>query len=99
MIQLKNGENLNKPINIVNIYRPPNDLLDSYNEFIKELSLVLSTLQNNNNEVIVAGDFNINLLQINDGLIFGEYFDLFTNHSFYPKITLPPDYQTIMQRS
>ncbi len=89
VIQLKNRGNLNKPINIVNIYRPPNDLLDSYNEFIKELSPVLSTLQNNNNEVRVAGDFNINLLQINDTHVFGEYFDKLTSHSFYPKITLP----------
>ncbi len=89
MIQLKKGENLNKPINIVNIYRPPNDLLDSYNELIKELSAVLSTLQNNNNEVLVAGNFNINLLQINDRNVFSEYFDMFTSHSFYPKITLP----------
>ncbi len=50
---------------------------------------MLSTLQNNNNEVIVAGDFNINLLQINDRHVFGEYFDMVTSHSFYPKITLP----------
>ncbi len=61
MIQLKKGENLNKPINIVNIYRPLNDLLDSYNEYIKEVFPVLSMLQNNNNEVKVAGHFNINL--------------------------------------
>ncbi len=88
MIQLKKGENLNKPINILNIYCPPNDL-DRYNEFIKVLSPVLSTLQNNNNEVIVAGDFNINLVQFNDRHIFGDYFDMLTSHSFYPKITLP----------
>ncbi len=84
VIQLKKGENLNKPTNTVHIYRPPNDLLDSYNKFIKELSPVLSTLQNINNEVIVAGDFNINLLQINDRHIFGEYFDMLTSQ-FLPK--------------
>ncbi len=89
MIIHKKGENLNKPINIVNIYCPPYDLLDSYNEFIKELSPVLSTLQNNNNEIIVASDFNINLLQINDRHVVGEYFDMLTSHSFYPKSTLP----------
>ncbi len=51
VVQLKKGSNLNKPINIVNIYHPPNDLLDSFNEFIKELSPVLSTLQNNNKKL------------------------------------------------
>ncbi len=76
--------NLDKPINIVNIYRPPNDLLNSYNDFIKELSPILSTLENSYNKVIVADDFNINLIQINDN-VFGDYFDLVTNHSFYPK--------------
>ncbi len=44
---------------------------------------MLSTLQNNNNEVIVAGDFNINLLQINDRHVFGEYFDMLKSHSFW----------------
>ncbi len=84
----------------MNNYHASNDLLDSYNEFIKELSHILSTLENNNNEVIGAGYFNINLLQINDRHVFGEYFDLLTNQSFYPKKShFTPDYQTIMQHS
>ncbi len=32
---IKGIENLYKPINIVNIYHPPDGLLDNYNEFIK----------------------------------------------------------------
>ncbi len=75
VIQLKKGENFNKPI----VHKM------SYNE----ISPVLSTLENNKNEVIVTGYFNINLLQINDRHVFGEYFNSLTNHSFYPKITLP----------
>ncbi len=86
---IKERGNSNKPINMVNMYHPPNDLLDSYNEFIKELTPVISTFQNNNNEIIVAGDFNINLLQINDRHIVGEYFDMFTSHSVYPIVSLP----------
>ncbi len=63
IIQIKKGENLNKPLNIANIYRPQNELIDSYNEFIREISPILEQLENNKNEVIIAGDFNIDLLK------------------------------------
>ncbi len=53
-------------LNIGNLYRPPNELNDSYNEFIRDLSPILSTLENNKNEVITAGNFNIDLLKLND---------------------------------
>ncbi len=45
IIQVKKGENINKPLNIANIYRPPND---SYNEFIREISPILEQLENKN---------------------------------------------------
>ncbi len=83
------GEHLSKPINIGNIYRPPRDLLKNYREFIKEFSSILDKLESNNNVVIITGDFNIDLLKINDKPIISEYFDLLTSHSFYPKITVP----------
>ena len=89
IIQVKKGENLTKPIIIGNIYRPPNQLIDSYNEFINELSPVLKSLEKNNSEVIMSGDFNIDLLKLNDKQVISDYFDMLTNHSFYPKITLP----------
>ncbi len=60
------------------------------------LSLVLSTLQNNNNGVIVAADFNINLLQIIErhimlNTVICSQITVFTSKSHFP-----PDYQTIM---
>ncbi len=64
---------------------PPNELT----EFITELSPILSTLENNKNEVIIAGDFNFDLLKLNYKHIISDYFDRLTSHSFYPKITLP----------
>ncbi len=72
-----------------NIYQPPNHVIDSYNEFINELSPILNLLEKNNSEVIVSGDFNIDVLKLNDKQVISDYFDMFTNHSFYPKITLP----------
>ncbi len=52
--------------NIANIYQPPNELIDSYNVFIREISPIFEQFENNKNEVIIAGDFNIDLLKIND---------------------------------
>ncbi len=65
------------------------DVLEKYNEFINEFELILITLKTNNNEVIITGDFNIDLLKIKEKQVFSEYIDMLTNHSFYPKITLP----------
>jgi hypothetical protein len=89
IIQVKKGKSLSKAINIGNIYRPPKELLVNYYELINEFSPILDTLENNNNEVMITGDFNIDLLKINNKHVISEYFDMLTSHSFYPKITLP----------
>ncbi len=39
--------------------------------------------------MILAGDFNIDLLKLNEKNIISEYFDIITSNSFYPKITVP----------
>ena len=58
-----NGGNLSKSITIGNIYRPPRTSNDNLNE----LSSIVSLLEHNcKNTIIIAGDFNINLLKLND---------------------------------
>ena len=52
-------------------------------------SYTLSTLENNNTQLILAGDFNINLLKLNDNEIYSNFFDTLVSHSLYPQITLP----------
>ncbi len=89
IIKVNKGDNLSKPVMIGNIYRPPDDLLDSYTEFISEFTTILTNLESINCDVILAGDFNINLLKINEKPKNSEYIDMLTNHSFFPKITLP----------
>ncbi len=75
-------------------------MLENYREFMKGFSSILDKLESNNNEVIITGDFNIDLLKINDKPIISEYFDLLTSHSFYFKITVPTrlihNYGTLM---
>ncbi len=50
---------------IGNIYRPPNELVDSYIEFIDEFMHILNNLESSNSDVIKARDYNIDLLKIN----------------------------------
>ena len=51
--------------------------------------MVLSTIERKNNDVLLAGDFNINLLKLNENQICSEFFDSLLAHSFLPQITVP----------
>ena len=72
-----------------NLYRPPIDLNHNYQTFIDELTPVLNQLNTKNKEVVIAGDFNINLLRLNEKPIFNDYFDMLITNHFSPTITLP----------
>ena len=82
-------QTMTKTIILGNVYRPPKDINENYQTFIDEFANKLVYLNNNRNEVIIAGDYNIDLLKINDKPIISEYFDTITSHGFFPKITLP----------
>ena len=64
IIEIKGGC-LSKTVTIGNIYRPPKTTNDSVSVFKEELSYAVSSLENNNTQLILAGDFNINLLKLN----------------------------------
>ena len=81
----KKCEHLLKPIILGNVYRKPVELLENYTQFIHEFSLILSKMESNNTDVIIAGDYNINLLKINEKMIISDYFDMLTSHSFFSK--------------
>ena len=87
-IEIEENEN-NKKIVIGNIYRPPLNTYENYSQFITELTPILSNFNNYKGEVIITGDFNIDLLKVTETRIISEYFDMITSHSFFPKITLP----------
>ena len=71
------GGGVSTEIIIGNIYRPPKYLNEHYLSFIYEFSQLVSRLQTNNAEVILAGYFNVNLLQINEKrlFMFSQFFD------------------------
>ena len=80
----------NKEAIIGNIYRPPHKRaahLEAFNEQFKLLIDECSKFKN----IILTGDFNINLLDINsaDSPLKPEFFNIIVSNGFTPKITLP----------
>ena len=85
--------NDNKEIKYIigNIYKPPRDNNNYQNiqNFISEFDPVLNYLNRSKTECIIGGDWNINLLKINERPAFSDFIDLMFNNSLGPKITLP----------
>lgn len=83
------GPNLQNPIIIGNVYRPPKNVNQHYRLFTNEITKILQDLNRTNKEVIIAGDFNINLLKIYEKRAFNTFFESMISNSFFPKITFP----------
>ena len=78
-----------KRLIIGNIYRPPRTIVENYRLFNEELNEIMTDLQRNRSEVIIAGDFNLDLLKVNENQHIHEYFECVTGNGFLPKMTLP----------
>ena len=85
------GESLCGNLTIGNIYRPPrhNNNNNTVRRFCSELQPVISNISKHDSNAIITGDFNIDLLQINERSEFQKYFDLFTTDGLFPCTTLP----------
>ena len=84
---------IGKEFVVGNIYRPPYDNNNEQNvtTFVTELEPIIAALNDGNHELLIAGDFNINLLHINNcnKNHFGHFLDMLLGHSLFPKITFP----------
>ena len=87
---------LPQPIILGNIYRPPRNNNDNSNirNFTYELSTVLNEFTKLNYSIIITGDFNINLFEINERACYGEFLDMIISTELYPKISLPTQCRT-----
>ena len=83
------GGGLSKDVIIGNIYRPPKYLNANCMQFLSEFTSIISLIDKTNSDIIIAGDFNINLLKINDKNSVGDFVNMLISNSFYPHITLP----------
>lgn len=88
-IQVKKGAYLAKPVLIGNIYRRPLELNKDYQEFISEFTPILRKVHSANSDVALCGDYNVDLLKINERSVISDTFDMFSEYSYFPKMTLP----------
>ena len=91
ILRIKGG-GLPKGIISGNIYRPPRMLKDDVKQFINEFTLLMLSLEKHRLNINLAGDYNLNLLKINDDETCNEFFDLITSHSHSHKLHYPLDY-------
>lgn len=80
---------LKHKITLGNIYRPPRDNLEHIQIFLDNINPIFEQISNENSEIVLAGDFNLDLLNVNNKQIISAYFDLFLSYNFIPSITLP----------
>jgi len=81
--------NASNDLIIGNIYRPPRNNKQYYDNFNKEFSSLFQTIDNMSSSIIVCGDFNANLLKINDSSQISEFLDTMLSFGLIPKITHP----------
>ena len=74
---------------IVNVYRPPNEIVDKFNIFVNEFDMFLNNLSKMNRSTYICVDFNIDLLRIHKKHNYRNFFDTVLSAGFHPKITLP----------
>ena len=74
---------------IVNVYRPPNEIVDKFNIFVNEFDMFLNNLSKMNRSTYICADFNIDLLRIHKKHNYRNFFDTVLSAGFHPKITLP----------
>ena len=84
---LKIFGNHEKKIYLCNVYRPPRP--EDLEEFLQQINIVLSDLNNFSSNILILGDFNIDLLKINDKLLHKTYFANMLSLGLSPAITLP----------
>ena len=80
-----------KDVIVGNIYKPPKDNYDieNINTFTTEIENAIHELDRRNSEILIAGDYNINLLNLDVRQAFSDFFDSMLANSLFPRITLP----------
>ena len=69
------------------MYRPPRERNENYQSFLNELSPVLTHLEKYNDEIILTGDLNVNLLKVYQRPNSNDLFDSMITNSLFAHIT------------
>ena len=62
---------------------------ETLSTFFSELVPILTQLNKSKSEVIIAVDFNLDMLKLNENNIVSNFVDIITSQMFHPTITLP----------
>ena len=78
-------------LTVGNIYRPPklNNNHASIHMFLQEFCPIINNIVTRSKNLILAGDFNIDILKVNSNESFHEFYDFVTGHNLVPNIILP----------
>ena len=76
-----------KNLIVLTVYRQPGQ--ENLNRFFEILETWLSKYDRNNNEIIITGDFNLDLLKYHIHNRTSQYLDLMSSHGLLPAITKP----------
>ena len=88
-IEISHFKSNSKKYVLCNIYRLPGMIVDEFQTFVDEFSLVLNSIRRLKHASFICGDFNVDLLKINSNKHYGSYFDRIIAQGFFPRITLP----------
>ena len=89
-IEIFNPNDLKKKAIIIgNVYRPPYNSRDSYTTFSLEFNAMLLEYRSTSQTAYICGDYNIDLLKVNDLKFTEEYFHDILSAGYIPTITLP----------
>jgi hypothetical protein len=83
-----NYANIRKKVILGNIYRPPRPTVENITTFIQEFNHLMNSLRNYKN-VIITGDFNLDLLKFRVNGNISQFLDCIISNSYFPKITYP----------
>ena len=79
--------NVNKII-IGNLYRPPRQTVENIKSFTNDLCTIFNNFRNCQ-DVLITGDFNINLLKFKKTNYVSEFLESVISNGYIPKITFP----------
>ena len=88
-LEIRHKDPNSKKYIIGNVYRVPIEIVGSCNCFTDEFSNLLTHLQILRHPTYISGDFNLNLLQINNKKHYKDFFEQLISCGFYPRISMP----------
>ena len=83
----KNNSQSKKDLVVAAIYRQPNSA--NIEKFLEYTESLMKTIDKPSNELVIAGDMNLDLLKYGSHLPTSRYLDIMSNHGVLPRITRP----------